>query len=178
MEIIQYLRLLRKWLWLIIIISFIAGGISFVINTGRPALFEAQTTLAIGRFIDAPNPDSAQIHTGIDLAQTYAQILKTYDVINGTIAELKLSMNVDQLERLITIRIITGTSLLVVTVAYTDPILTADIANSLAAQLVKKSPSNLTVEEKAQITFAKAQITDLNKQISDSRLQLDLIDKQ
>jgi capsular polysaccharide biosynthesis protein len=178
MEIIQYLRLLRKWLWLIIIMAFIAGGISFVINTGRPPVFQAQTTIAIGRFIESPNPDSAQIRTGIDLAQTYAQILKTYDVLNGTIQELKLSMNVDQLERLITVRIISGTSLLVVTVAYTDPVLTADIANSLAEQLVRKSPSNLTPDEEAQITFANNQITALNSQISDSRLQLGLIDKQ
>src|SRR5689334_8887627 len=129
MEIIQYLRLLKKWLWLIIILAFIAGGISFVINTGRPPVFEAQTTIAIGHYIDSPNPDSSQIHTGIDLAQTYAQILKTYDVLNATIQELNLSLDVDQLEQLINVRIVTGTSLLVVKVDYTDPVLTADIAN-------------------------------------------------
>ena len=178
MEILQYLRLLKKWLWLIVIFAFIAGGISFVINTGRPPVYEAQTTIAIGRFIEAPNPDSSQIRTGIDLAQTYAQILKTYDVLNGTIEELNLSLSVDELERLISVRIITGTSLLVVKVAYTDPVLTADIANSLAEQLVKKSPSNLTAEEEAQITFANTQITNLNTQISDARMQLDIINKQ
>jgi non-specific protein-tyrosine kinase len=178
MEIIQYLRLLKKWLWLIIILAFIVGGISFVINTSSPPVYEAQTTIAIGHFIEAPNPDSSQIRTGIDLAQTYAQILKTYDVLNGTIEALNLSMSVDDLERLISVRIITGTSLLVVKVAYTDPVLTADIANNLAEQLVKKSPSNLTPQEEAQITFANTQITDLNKQITDSRAQLDLVNKQ
>jgi len=111
MEIIQYLRLLKKWLWLIIILAFIVGGISFVINTSSPPIYEAQTTIAIGHFIEAPNPDSSQIRTGIDLAQTYAQILKTYDVLNGTIEALNLSLSVDDLERLISVRIITGTSL-------------------------------------------------------------------
>ncbi|MBN8595248.1 MAG: polysaccharide biosynthesis tyrosine autokinase [Anaerolineae bacterium] len=178
MELIQYIRLLKKWLWLIIIFGFLAGGISFIINAGRPPVYEAQTTIAIGRFIEAPNPDSAQIRTGIELAQTYAQILKTYDVLNGTIEALNLSLSVDELERLTNVRILTGTSLLVVRVTYTDPVLAADIANSLADQLVLTSPSNLTAQEEEQIAFATEQIAALNTQITDSRRQLALIDDQ
>lgn len=178
MELIQYLRLLKKWWWLIIILAFIGGGISFIINTGRPPIYEAQTTIAIGRFIESPNPDSSQIRTGIELAQTYAQLVKTFDVLQSTIDALNLSLNVDQLERLIGVRILTGTSLLVVQVTYTDPVLVADIANGLAEQLVRQSPSNLTPEEEAQISFANTQIEALNTQIRDSRLQLDLIDSQ
>jgi polysaccharide biosynthesis transport protein len=178
MEVIQYFRLLKKWWWLIIILAFIAGGVSFVINTGRPPLYESQTTIAIGRFIESPNPDSSQIRTGIELAQTYAQLVKTYDVLQSTIETLNLSLNVDQLERLISVRILIGTSLLVVKVTYTDPVLVADIANGLADQLVKQSPSNLTREEEEQISFANTQIEALNTQIRDSRLQLDLIDSQ
>lgn len=178
MELIQYIRLLKKWLWLIIIFGFLAGGISFIINAGRPPVYEAQTTIAIGRFIEAPNPDSAQIRTGIELAQTYAQILKTFDVLNGTIEALNLSLSVDELERLTNVRILTGTSLLVVRVTYTDPVLAADIANSLADQLVLTSPSNLTAQEEEQIAFATEQIAALNTQITDSRRQLALIDDQ
>lgn len=178
MELIQYIRLLKKWLWLIIIFGFLAGGISFIINAGRPPVYEAQTTIAIGRFIEAPNPDSAQIRTGIELAQTYAQILKTYDVLNGTIEALNLSLSVDELERLTNVRILTGTSLLVVRVTYIDPVLAADIANSLADQLVLTSPSNLTAQEEEQIAFATEQIAALNTQITDSRRQLALIDDQ
>ncbi|MEZ4671518.1 MAG: polysaccharide biosynthesis tyrosine autokinase [Anaerolineae bacterium] len=178
MELVQYLRLLKKWWWLIIIMVFIGGGISFIINTGRPPVYQAQTTIAIGRFIESPNPDSSQIRTGIELAQTYAQLVKTYDVLQGTIDVLNLSLNVDQLERLIAVRILTGTSLLVVQVTYTDPVLVADIANGLADQLVRQSPSNLTAEEEAQIAFANTQIEALNTQIRDSRLQLELVDSQ
>lgn len=178
MEINQYIRLFRKWLWLILLMAFVAGGVSFIINTGRPPVYEAQTTISIGRFIEARNPESTDIRIGIELAQTYAQLAKTFDVLNGTVEALDLPLNADDLRRIMDVRILTGTSLMVISVTYTDAIFAADIANGLAEQLILKSPTNLTREQQAQIDFANQQITALNDQLNDSRLRLDLIDNQ
>lgn len=178
MELIQYIRLIQKWLWLILILAFVGAGFSFVLNAGRPPVYEASATIAIGRFIESPNPDSAEIRTGIELAQTYAQLIKTFDVLQGTIDALDLDLEADELERLISVRILTGTSLMVARVTYEDPVLAADIANELARQLILESPSNLTPEEETQIAFANTQISDLNEQIRDSRAQLDLLNEQ
>lgn len=178
MELIQYIRLFRKWFWLILLATFVAGSISFIVSSGRPPVYEASTTIAIGQFIQSPNPNSSDITVGINLAQTYAKLVTTYDVLQGTIDELNLPLDVTQLERLIRTQILTGTSLMVVTVTYTDPVLVADIANGLAKQLVLHSPTNLTQEQQAQIDFANAQIVDLNQQLTTTRNQLKLIDDQ
>jgi Mrp family chromosome partitioning ATPase/capsular polysaccharide biosynthesis protein len=178
MELVQYIRLVRKWLWLILLAAFVAGGVSFIVNTGRPPVYEAQTTISIGRYIESPNPDSSEIRTGIELAQTYAQIVQTTDVLQATIDRLNLTdMAVTDLRRLISTRILTGTSLLVITVTYNDPVLTADIANNLAEQLILQSPTNLTPEQQAQINSANARISELTDQISESQGELDLINR-
>ncbi|MBZ0292116.1 MAG: polysaccharide biosynthesis tyrosine autokinase [Anaerolineae bacterium] len=178
MELIQYIRLFRRWLWLILLLTFVAGGISFIVATSRPAVYEAQTTIAIGRFIESPNPDTAEIRTGIELAQTYTQLVKTYDVLQGTVDTLDLPLTADELQEIVETRILSGTSLIVISVLYTDPVLAADIANEIAQQLILQSPTNLTQEQEEQISFANNQIDALNNQLRDGRLQLELIDSQ
>jgi succinoglycan biosynthesis transport protein ExoP len=175
MEFAQYIRLFRKWLWLIIVAAFIGGGLSFVINSGQPSVYRANTIISIGRFIESRNPNQSDIRVGIELAQTYAQLVRTTTVLESTIQALSLPLDVQSLNRLIQTEILTGTSLLVVNVTYTDAILAADIANNLAEQLIQQSPSNLTREQEAQINFASQQIDALTNQIEQARLELDLL---
>jgi uncharacterized protein involved in exopolysaccharide biosynthesis len=52
MELTQYIRLFSKWLWLILIAAFVASGITYIIKTSRPSVYEASTTISIGRFIE------------------------------------------------------------------------------------------------------------------------------
>lgn len=178
MSFVEYVRIFRKWLWLILLAAFVAGGISFIIVMRQPPIYKTQTTISIGRFIYSPNPNSSEIRTGIDLAQTYAKIVTTYDVLQGTISELNLQVSADDLRGHISTDILDGTSLLVVAVTYDDPILAADIANTLAQQLIANSPTNLTSEQQEQLTFLQAQIQDLAGQIDESRTQLQTIDEQ
>src|SRR5215207_6079716 len=178
MELIQYLRLFRKWAWLILLAAFLAGGISFIVRTGQPSIYEAQTTISIGRYMEAPNPNSSDIRTGMDLAQTYAELVTTFDVLQGTIDVLQLPLTADDLKRAIDTRILTGTSLLIISVKYTDPVLTADIANSLAEQLIGHSPTNLTEEQQRQIDLLNSQITALTSQLGDTRAELDSVSQE
>src|SRR5512134_1997018 len=99
MDVIRYIRLFRRWLWLILLAAFVGGGAGFIISSGRPLAYEAQVVIAIGGFMASPNPSEAEIETGIDLALTYAYIVKTHNVLQGTIDELDLDFTVEQLER-------------------------------------------------------------------------------
>lgn len=178
MEFAQYIRLFRKWLWLIVVAAFVGGGLSFVINSGQPPVYRANTIISIGRFIESRNPNQSDIRVGIELAQTYAQIVRTTSILESTIDVLKLPLEVPELNRLIETQILEGTSLLVINVTYTDAILTADIANNLAEQLIQQSPSNLTREQQAQIDFASEQIAALTGQIEQARQELSLLSTQ
>src|SRR5690606_3830996 len=178
MEFAQYIRLFRKWLWLIVVAAFVGGGLSFVINSGRPSVYRANSIISIGRFMESRNPDQSDIRVGMDLAQTYAQIVRTTTVLESTIEALDLPLDVKRLGEMIQTEILNGTSLLVINVTYTDAILAADIANNLAEQLIQQSPSNLTREQQAQIDFASEQIAALTTQIEQARLELNVIGRQ
>src|SRR5690349_21528815 len=106
MELTQYARLFRKWAWFILLIAFVVGGISFIVRSGQPSVYQAQTTVTIGTYITSPNPDSSQIQTGVELAQTYAELVKTYTILQGTADALHLTLTPDRLRDLISVRII------------------------------------------------------------------------
>ena len=178
MELIAYIRLVRKWLWLLLVCGFVGGGISFILSSAQPPRYTAKTTLSIGRYIEAQNPDSADIRTGIDLAQTYAQLIRTRDVLQGTVDALELRLSAEQVANLFTTQILTGTSLMVVNVTYTDAVLAADIANAVADQLVLKSPTNLTPDQQAQVDFANDQIAALSEQIAQQRASLANVNRE
>lgn len=175
MELAQYIRLFRKWFWLILIASVLGGGISFIFRTREPSTYQAETIIAIGRYIESPNPNSQEIRTGMDLAQTYAELVTTYDVLQATISNLNLPLSTDSLKRSVSVRIVGGTSLLIITVRYRDPVLSADIANSLAEQLIASSPTNLTEDQMRQVALLNEQINALNAQLEDGRAQLSAV---
>jgi len=177
-ELVDLIRLLRKWFWLIALAGILGGGVAFLTRSSQPATYQAQATVSVGGFIEAPNPSTTEIRTGVELAQTYAVLATTYDVLEAAIRAGNFQLTPDQLRDLIEVSIIQGTSLLVIKVTYTDPVLAADIANEVAAQMIANSPTNLTPEQQSQIDLANAEIARLNSQLQEARLQLELVDNQ
>ncbi|MFW5771677.1 MAG: polysaccharide biosynthesis tyrosine autokinase [Phototrophicaceae bacterium] len=178
MELIQYIRLFRRWAWLLLLAAFIGGSISFITRSSATPEYRSEVKVAIGSFLQSPNPDSGEIRLGQDLAQTYAEIVRTHDLLQSTIDALNLPLSPGGLRSTITTRIVPNTSLLVIAVTYTDPVLAADIANELARQLILESPTNLTTEQQAQIDIANDQIEAIRTELDGLRLQLSAINEQ
>lgn len=175
---INFGRFFRRWAWLMALSAFAIGGLAFVAAMRQPPIYRTKTTVSIGNYLYSPNPSSLEIRTGIDLAYTYAEIVKTYDVLQGTVDALSLPISADTLRSQITSQITVGTSLLEIEVVYNDPVLVADIANTLVEQLIANSPTNLSAEQQEQLTFLQAQIEDLSGQIDASRERLQRIEVQ
>lgn len=178
MEFLQYIRLVRKWLWLIAAAAFVAGGAAFVTNAQRPDLYTTQAILIIGQYLDDPNPTAGVINTAAYLVQTYARLATSFELLSRVSENLNVNLSPDQLRGLVRTRSDEGTNLLYISVTYTDPFLAADIANGIAQQLRLQSPSNLTPEVQAQIAFAREQLTALEAQLINSRAQLAQLDAQ
>jgi succinoglycan biosynthesis transport protein ExoP len=178
MEFLQYIRLVRKWLWLIAVAAFVAGGAAYVTNAQRPDLYTAQATLIIGQYLDDPNPTAGVINTASYLVQTYARLATSFELLSRVSENLNANLTADQLRGLVRTRSDEGTNLLYISVTYTDPFLAADIANGVAQQLRLQSPSNLTPDVQAQIQFAREQLSALESQLINSRAQLAQLDAQ
>jgi len=159
MDLLHYIRLARKWAWLLVLIIFVAASFAYVTTISAPPLYNATSTISIGNYLDVQNPTDRDIATGIALAETYAQILRTPNLHRAVIEELGLTMDQTELNESFSTEIIQNTSLLKISVTYMDPIQATDIANELARQLILQSPTNLTEEQRLQITSLNERIT-------------------
>ena len=178
MEFAPYIRIFKNWLWLILSAALVGSGISFILSSQQVPYYTAQTTISIGQYIQDPNPTSTQIYIGQNLVATYQQLVKTRDVLQGVADELKLNMTPDYIGGLVTTSVVENTSLMIIKVRYIDPILTADLANAVADQLIAHSPTNLTDDQKNTVDFANAQIKALSDQVTQERAQNAQIDQQ
>jgi non-specific protein-tyrosine kinase len=161
MDIAIYLRFIRKWAWLIVLAAVIAGGISFILNTGTPPVYQANVLMSIGSYIDSSNPNLGEMMIAQQLVSTYITILGTREVREGTIQQLGLQgFPPEALAGIVQARTIEGTSLFRINVAYTDPVLAADIANAIANQLIEKAPG-LAPTEQERLQSLRAELAQL-----------------
>ena len=74
MELTAYIRLVRRWFWLIALAAILAGSISFIVSRTQAPQYQSTTTIQVGSYLNLANPNTAMIQTGEQLAQTYAAL--------------------------------------------------------------------------------------------------------
>ena len=80
MELKQYLRVIFKWLWLILLTFIIATVGSYWVTSNQPRTYQATAKLLVGQSLQSTNPNSGDISTSQLLAFTYVQVAKTSPV--------------------------------------------------------------------------------------------------
>src|SRR5205807_2023029 len=96
------------------------------------------------------------------LTQTYSQLLHTRPILAKTIQDLGLAVTPDELDRQISVRNLTNTALIQLTVENTQPALARDIANTVARDFISDTQT-LQLGENANSQKALAQqIGDLD----------------
>ena len=61
MELLQYINIVRKWIWLIILSTTLAAGSSLIASTLAVPVYQTTTTLIVSQIINNPNPNSGDI---------------------------------------------------------------------------------------------------------------------
>ena len=141
-ELRQLWCILRKR-WIIVltlplIAALIMGAISaYVIKP----VYQASTTVIVGRKVsEAALEAKTQVFGNSVLQQlikNYTEMAKGHMVEKNVIDELKLSLTVEQLDKMITVTQVNTTDLLEIKVTNTNPRLAAVIANSTAQEFSK-----------------------------------------
>lgn len=136
MELIDYIRILRKN-WLIIVVATLLGiGIAATYSLTRTPQYETQSTV----FVSSQSGSTIQdLQQGNVFTQqrvtTYTNLVSTPIVMNPVIAELDLGITAAQLDAQVDASSALNTTLITITVTNPDAILAADIANALASSL-------------------------------------------
>ena len=168
MELQEYIAPLRKWWWLIVTATLIAGTVSYLSARQQPDQYRARTTLMIGRAIDNPNPSGAEFWLTQQLAQTYAEIASRQPVRDATMVALGL----DWLP-VIGVRALPDTQLIEIAVSDTSPQRAQAVANQLSHQLILQSPtSSEEMEEQSRQSFISDQLDGLEIKIEDTQVEI------
>src|SRR5207253_785297 len=120
--------------------------------------------------------NASMILTAEQLAQTYVVLVNTYPVLEAVVKKLQLDMAPELLSKTFQTRLVTNTSLLTITVTYSDPVVAADIANELATQLIANSPTNLTDGQKQQLTILQDEIAKAQAQLQTTRSEQKVVE--
>lgn len=167
MELADYLLPLRKWWWLLLASVFIASISSFVAVNHQPATYKTHATLMVGSAIENPNPTGSDFWLMQQLANTYADIAKREPVRQATMDALGLTWLPDY-----TVRVVPNTQLIEIAVTDTDQVRAQAVANELANQIIKQSPTGNGTDQQRQ-AFIEQQLNELEKGIDDTKDQID-----
>lgn len=174
---IHYLAKLRRWLWLIILVTIVCGATAFLFVKNQPVLYEANTKLLIGPGVDSADPDLNSLRAGGQLLQTYAELVATGPMLQTVIDTLHLDTDIKALARKIDVKYNVDTQIMSITVKDEDPTLSAAIANAVADALVEISPSSPDSTSANLIRQMKAQVKELEAAIPTAQENIKRLEK-
>ena len=132
LDITYYIRLLWRWLWLIVLSMLLAGASAFIVSRLTIPTYEASATLLIDQApANSMSPDYNSLLASERLARTYAETIRKRPVLEAAIANLRLSITPEQLTKNVRVTVVRDTQLLVLTVSDSDPQNAAAIANEI-----------------------------------------------
>lgn len=161
MAIKDYVRTVFRWWWIWLISLALALTSGYLYTKQQPRIYTARTTLMVGQGIANPNPDPQYINLVRSLASMYGDLAKRLPITQPVVEKLDLPLRPEDLAGRIETRVLYDATLLELVVYDTDPQRVATIANAIAEELIRQSPS-VDVETER---FAQAQLHDLQQQI-------------
>lgn len=173
-EIGRYLRLLRQWWWLLVISAIVPMVVSYYLTSREPDLYRAKATLVVGTNIfQDPDPNRSELDLSNTLAAAYAELVRQRPVTQAVIDRLGLQRSPETLASQIGTSIRSGAQLLEIQVIDGDPEAAALIANALADELIRRSPSSGRDPQEQE--FIRGQLEELRGKIEDLSAQIEAL---
>jgi capsular exopolysaccharide synthesis family protein len=165
MELRQYLNVILKWLWLILISVVIAGGSSYFASRAATPIYRTKTTLMVGRVTQNPDTTSSEIYTGQQLAYTYVQLARREPVLKGAAEALGLYGDWNSLVGQVSASSVPNTQLIEISVVDSDPFRAKLLADAIAQQLILQSPTGTSEVNPDEAEFIKVQLDNVKSKL-------------
>lgn len=165
MELKTFLDPLRKWWWLILASTMIAALTSYIAISRQPPVYRSRAILLIGSAINNPNPTGFELRLSEQLAKTYTDIAQL-EVVRDTV---KANLGLTWLPGY-SAKVLPDSQLIEVAVTDSSPERAMVVANEIANQLVKQTPTNAQDSEEAERqAFIRSQLDDLEISIKETK---------
>lgn len=172
MNLFEILVLLRKWVWLILILVGLAAGSSYYYSRQIPPTYEATATVLVGRVMNDPNPSNTSLSAENSIADAHAILATQPQVLQATAETIHWPGQWQDLFFEVSAQA-PGGQLLVITVKDGNPNRAALIANEVARQLIAQSPvSAAQKQSQEQTDFVATELKQTAAQIQIARKSL------
>ncbi|TAH53240.1 MAG: polysaccharide biosynthesis tyrosine autokinase [Chloroflexota bacterium] len=179
MELRRYLSLLKKWGWLILLITGLAAAGSYFYSRTIPPTYRTTAVLLVGQEQQSANPTPSEIYVSNNLAQAYALLVNQPSVLQAAAKELNWEGSWESLYFVVTANAPQGGQTFNVSATAGTPQRAQEIANEIARQVILQSPISqqqkasddqraFITEQQAlmqsQIVVGQKQLTELSQQ--------------
>lgn len=130
MELREYVSLLWRWLWLVLLGALVAGASAFFISRSQTPIYRSTAVLLVSEG-SADSNEYRSLLVGEQLAQSYVARLTNYEVLTHALANLGLDMSPEQLKSQIAVNLLNDTQLISLSVSNPDPQLASALANEI-----------------------------------------------
>ena len=131
-EIRKYLAFLRRRWWLLLFGPVLAGFAAVMITGRMPKTYSATSTVLVNKTTAAGSQEYYDALLSQQLTNTYAQLVTRPVVLDEVQRRLNTKLDRARLTKMITAMPVKDTQLINIGVKDSDPLLTANIANTLA----------------------------------------------
>lgn len=166
------LRAARRWWWLLLLAALIAAGSAMRSAAATPRYYRAGTTMLVGRVNQQVNPNSEDFTLLDRLTAYYANFALRQPVLDAAATSLSPPTTGGEIAPRIHARAIAGTPFIELTYLDPDPRRAAAVANAVATQLVKQTPTPAALVDQQQAKFTKDQLNALQVEIGDGQAQI------
>ncbi len=173
-DIRQYLWLLWRYLWLIVLAGVLGAGVAYYVSVSQIPIYQSTTTVLINESA-AKNAvtDYTTILASERLTKTYSEMLVKMPVMEEVIRRLNLKILPDDLLKRVEAQPVRDTQLVKISVEDPNPYLAAAIANTLVevfSDQIKELQTSRFSESKAnlqeQIFAMEAQINQASQELA------------
>lgn len=169
----RYLAIARRWGWLIVLITLLAGFITFIIsNFFLSPIYQASTTLLINEGSSSVTTDYNAILTSERLTRTYSKLLTKRPILEQVIKTLTLTMSLDELQECISVQSVRDTQLIELTVDHPDAVTAANIANAVVMEFARQNQALQSYRYGTSKQNIEEQLTALENQINSTSQQI------
>lgn len=141
MDIHTQLKIVRRWLPVLILSVVAAGGLAFAYSSVQDKVYEARTLLIVGQSLSGVNPQYNELLVSQRLSATYAAIATQHEIMAGVVKDVGLSDSPEVLATRISVAASADTALLTITARDRTAEGAAKVANAVAAGLIQASPA-------------------------------------
>lgn len=157
----ELLLILRKRLWIIVLITFLCTGICGLVSYYVLAPeYMTYTTLMIGRpqeYKQGINYDNVMLNQ--KLVSTYGEIAKSRMVANELMAKLGLRLTYEELQKKINVTLVPETEIIKISVKDKSSVAAAQIADEIAKVFIKHVANIMKIDNVQVIDIAEVPLT-------------------